>query len=90
MKKIIKKSQPKPSVKKYTASDSIAYVKLDKQIDRKIANTKQAIAKGAGPKKQTSMLNEIDRDVRTLRANPFNETQVKRKYAPSKPKVKKK
>lgn len=85
MKKSIKKSQPKPPVKKYTTQDSVSY---ERMMDRNISDSK-IIAKGPSKKSNSAIIRTANRQD-SMVANPYYKAKPKTAVNNFKAKVKKK
>lgn len=83
MAKMMKKSQPKPPVKKYTASDSIAY---ERMMDRNISDSK-IISKGPSKKANSAIIRTVNRQDSMI-ANPYYKAKPKTAVDNFKKKVK--
>lgn len=89
MKKTIKKSQPKPPVKKYTAQDSIQYEAVGKRLDKNIEKLNRAPVRKSGGMEFSSGL-DVDimptmrKQMDSMVRNPYFPTAKARAAAKSK------
>lgn len=89
MKKTIKKSQPKPPVKKYTAQDSIQYEAIGKRLDKNIEKLNRAPVKKSGGMEFSSgldvdMIPTMRKQMDSMVRNPYFPTAKERAAAKSK------
>lgn len=89
MKKTIKKSQPKPPVKKYTAQDSAQYEAVGKRFDANVAKLNRAPVRKSGGMEFSSGL-DVDimptmrKQMDSMVRNPYFPTAKARAAAKSK------
>ena len=89
MKKTIKKSQPKPPVKKYTAQDSAQYEAIGKRLDKNIEKLNRAPVRKSGGMEFSSGL-DVDimptmrKQMDSMVRNPYFPTAKARAAAKSK------
>jgi hypothetical protein len=91
MKKSIKKSQPKPPVKKYTAQDSAEFVAVGKRFDANMAKlkpyTKKIYNTGGGYEGSriinapAGLQNQANRQLDSMGRNPYAPTYIQREKA---------
>ena len=91
MKKSIKKSQPKPPVKKYTARDSAEFVAVGKRFDANMAKlkpyTKKIYNTGGGYEGSriinapAGLQNQANRQLDSMGRNPYAPTYIQREKA---------
>ena len=91
MKKSIKKSQPKPPVKKYTAQDSAEFVAVGKRFDANMAKlkpyTKKIYNTGGGYEGSriinapAGLQDQANRQLDSMGRNPYAPTYIQREKA---------
>ena len=91
MKKSIKKSQPKPPVKKYTAQDSAEFVAVGKRFDANMAKLKpytKKIYNTGGGYEGSRIINapaglqgQANRQLDSMGRNPYAPTYIQREKA---------
>lgn len=89
MKKTIKKSQPKPPVKKYTAQDSVQYEAIGKRLDKNIEKLNRAPVRKSGGMEFSSgldvdMMPTMRKQMDSMVRNPYFPTAKARAAAKSK------